>query len=212
MVWMLIWLCFYGIYCTTILAFLFLFFTHCTHLILYEYVQHPERPYCNRPGIYAICFPSAETQVTRVCCRDTDVLLGFLFSLSLSLFFCVSSHLFASGSVVMLNNTISMVDAWKENWLVFAFGYIHLFLHLKTIIDSVISKFLPSFLSLFPPKLIQCPSSLSYTFFLSSLSLSPSFPPLPLLPSLFLPSFHSLLLSFLSRDYYPEQYCNIIAL
>lgn len=145
-----LWLCFLWHLLYNYIDFSFsYFFTHCTHLILYEYVQHPERPYCNRPGIYAICFPSAETQVTRVCCRDTDVLLGFLFSLSLSLFFCVSSHLFASGFVVMLNNTISMVDAWKENWLVFTFGSIHLFLHLKTIIDSVIYPIsLPSFLSL----------------------------------------------------------------
>lgn len=207
---MLIWLCFYGIYCTTILAFLFLFFTHCTHLILYEYVQHPERPYCNRPGIYAICFPSQETQVTRYVVET--LMYYWDFFLCLSVFSSVLlSHLFASGSVVMLNNTISMVDAWKENWLVFAFGYIHLFSILKQLLTQWYPNFfLPSYL-IIPPKLIQCPSSLSYTFFLSSLL----FPPLPSSSPLAfpLPSFLSFfVIVFLSRDYYPEQYCNIIAL
>ena len=138
-------------------------------------------------------FPSAETQVTRVCYRDTDILLRFL-SLSLSLLLCISSHLFASGSLVMLNNTISMVNAWKENWLVLAFGYIQFFPHLKTIIDSVISKFLsflPIFISL--SKLISCLSSPSYTFFLSfSFPLVPSSPPL----AFALPSFLSFSVSF----------------
>ena len=96
----------------------------------------------------------------------------------------------------------------------FAFDYIYLFLHLKTIIDSVISKFLPSFLSLFPSL------SLFHAFLLFlilSFSLLFLFSPLSLLfssclPSSFLPSFRSLFFSFLSLDYYPEQYCNIIAL
>lgn len=143
---MLIWLCFYGHLLCNYISFSY--FLPIALILFSMSISTSKRPYCNRPGGICHLFPISRNTSDQGMLQRHWCIIGIsLLSLSLSLFLCVSSHLFASGSLVMLNNTISMVNAWKENWLVFTFGYIYLFLHLKTIIDSVISKFLlPSYL------------------------------------------------------------------
>lgn len=137
------------------------YFTHRTHLIL-----GPVSKETISTDVVYMPFvgPSVEIPMTGICWRDTDVLFEFFSSLpTLS----VPSDLLASGSQVILNDIILMVNSWKENWSMLASGYFHFSPFQNSYWLSVL-KFSTFLLSLCPPSLHTYLFSPSLHFFLSS--------------------------------------------
>lgn len=192
-------------------AFLFLFFypLHSSHSL---WVCPASRDLIATGLVYMPFVPiSRNTSDQGMLWRHWCIIGISLFSVSQSFLLCLFSLIYLLCSNVKQHYFYGR--CMKGELISVHFWFYSSFLHLKTIIDSLISKFLPSFYLYSPLSLFNA----FLLFLILSFSLLLSFPPLSLLfpsclPSSFLPFILCCCLFSSPGIYYPEQYCNIIAL